>query len=174
MNLQLPLLFNMNPDYILKLATKEPEVTPPPRVVPPLAQVKAQQLNVPLQELLTGSITNVMNFITNGLKNKTITTKQANKDVPDYTGAINDFAQQHTISPQDDIDSRRLRALYSPYGLGIGPKGAWDAMSIVRTITDPNVIKGMGENVLSMKKFQNIANIKNIGSMGRNGGSRLS
>jgi len=142
--------------------------------VPPLAQIKAQQLNIPLQWLLHGNMTDVMNHLTNSLKNGSITTKQANKEVPDYTGAVNDFAKQHTITPQDDDDSKRLRALYSPYGQGYGVRGACDAIAIVRSILDPNVIKGMGENILSMKKFQNIANIKNIGSMGRNGGSRIS
>ena len=163
----------MTPRLLIKLATKQPEVYIPPRTVPPLAQVKAQQLNIPLPWLLNGSMTDVMNFVTNGLKSGKITTKQANKDVPDYTGAVNDFAKMHTIAPQDDDDSRRLRAIYSPYGMGCGFRGACDANAIVRSIVDPNVLKGAGENVLSMKKFQNIANIKNIGSMGRNGGGRI-
>lgn len=164
----------MTPRLLIKLATKEPEVYTPPRIVPPLAQVKAQQLNVPLQWLLNGSMGNVMNFLTNNLKSgKISTTKQANKNFQDYTGAVNDFAQQHTISPQDDDEVKRLKALNSPFCLGLGPQGACDAMALARSIVDPNVIKGMGENVLSMNKFQNIFNIKNIGSMGRSGGTRL-
>ena len=164
----------MTPRLLIKLATKEPEVYTPPRIVPPLAQVKAQQLNVPLPWLLNGSMGNVMSFLTNNLKNgKISTTKQANKNVPDPTGAVNDFAQRHTISPQDDEELKRLKALNSPFCLGLGPQGACDAMALARSIVDPNVIKGLGENVLSMNKFQNIFNIKNIGSMGRSGGTRL-
>lgn len=163
----------MTPRLLIKLATKEPEVYTPPRIVPPLAQVKAQQLNVPLPWLLNGSMGNVMNFLTNNLKNGKITTKQANKSVPDPTGAVNDFAQRHTISPQDDEEIKRLKALNSPFCLGLGPQGACDAIALARSIVDPNVIKGLGENVLSMNKFQNIFNIKNIGSMGRSGGTRL-
>ena len=163
----------MTPHLLIKLATKEPEVYTPPRIVPPLAQVKAQQLNVPLPWLLNGSMNHVMNFITNNLKSGKITTKQANKNILDYTGAVNDFAQQHTISPQDDDEAKRLKALNSQFCLGLGPQGACDAMALARSIVDPNVIKGLGENVLSMNKFQNIFNIKNIGSMGRSGGTRL-
>ena len=163
----------MTPRLLIKLANKEPEVYTPPRIVPPLAQVKAQQLNVPLQWLLNGSMGNVMNFLTNILKSGKITTKQANKEVLDYTGAVNDFAQRHTISPQDDEELKRLKALNSPFCLGLGTQGACDAMALARSIVDPNVIKGLGENVLSMNKFQNIFNIKNIGSMGRSGGTRL-
>lgn len=166
-------IYNMNPYFLLKLATKQPEVYTPPRTVPLLAQVKALQLNIPLPWLLHGKMTTVMNYLTNNLKNGTITTKQANKEIEDYTGAVNDFARLHTIEPQDDEESKRLKVLNSKYGKRIGYPGACDAVALVHEIEDPNVIKGMGENALSMNKFQNMFNIKNIGSMGRNGGSSL-
>lgn len=149
----------MNPEYILKLATTEPEVYIPPRVVPPLAQVKAQQLNVPLPELLRGSITNVMNFLTNGLKNKTITTKQGSKTDLDYLGAVDRFAREHAQEPYDDEEARLLKVQNSGFGQGTGVDGICDAMALLHTISDHNVIKGKGQETLSFKKDKSMRTI---------------
>lgn len=166
----------MTPRLLIKLAktTKKPQGPIQKRFAGPLAILKATQLGLPQNSILYDSMQNIMNRITTDLiTGKISTTKQASKNVMDPTGAVNDFAQRHTISPQDDEELKRLKALNSPFCLGLGPQGACDAMALARSIVDPNVIKGLGENVLSMNKFQNIFNIKNIGSMGRSGGTRL-
>lgn len=87
-----------------------------------------------------------------------------------YSGACNDFARKHTIAPPDDTG---WQVLNSDYAQQKGYRGACDVNALAHKIVDPNVLKGTGENVLSMKKYQNIANSTNLGNGGRNGGQSL-
>lgn len=162
----------MTPKFLIKLA-KEEEQPKPLKKVDPLAKVIAMQMGLnPL--LLETDMSTAMKILTNKLKNQEIKTAGAdNKKILDPAGAVNRFASWHTIQPITDAAAKMFRVIYSPWIQGTGVTGACDAMAYIRSILDPNVIKGMGENVLSMNKFQNIFNKNNMGSFGRNGAQSL-
>lgn len=141
----------MRSNYLLKLATKKPQV-PQQRFVQPLAQIIASQYGVNPEFLKNRNMSAALAQLTEyamGLG---------------YNGACNDFARRHTISPPDDTG---WQVLNSDYARGTGFRGACDMVALTHKITDPNVLKGMGENVLSDKKYQNISNPNNMGSNGR-------
>ena len=147
----------MRPSYLLKLATKSKE-KPQQRYVPPLAQVIAQQHGVDPEHLKNRDMSAALTQLTDYARGK------------GYSGACNEIARQHTITPQADNE---VQVLNSDYAKGKGYRGACDMNALEHKIIDPNVLKGQGENVLSDKKYQNYANPKNIGKGGRNGGHSI-
>lgn len=148
----------MNPKFLIKLAKKEQEVYIPPRIVPPLAQVKAQQLNIPLPWLTQGSMTDVMNFVTNQLKQGKIDiTKTASQEVPDIIGIASRIADMHRLPTITDYESRLLNVANTDYARGRGYQGSCDTIALLRSAKDPNVIKGPGENALSLNKSKNFS-----------------
>lgn len=148
----------MTPEYILKLATTKPKKQEEPqqkRIAGPLAVIKGNQLGLSEVDVQQGSMLDNLAKITNNLKEGKIqtTTKQAKSSIPfDPTGMASWFANWHRIFPITDIKSKLAKIFNSDYVQGHGYRGCCDAIAALRAAPDPNVIKGDGQESLSINK----------------------
>lgn len=169
----------MTPRLLIKLATAPKKSQGPvqKRFAGPLAILKANQLGLPQNNVLYDSMQNNLNRITMDLiTGKISTTKQAGLTrqlLAPVAGAVDLFADWHKPMPKNDDKSRLEAVMNSGCMTGTGLDGYCDLWALAHTMSDKNAIKGQGETIMSMNRGQDINNIKNLGSMGRSGGTRL-